>query len=104
MDIVMHESLLPRALFLSPAKIQMSTWKPDITWFVQQLQDFDNEGFNVSKILFNIVQDSKLNFSQYKEVFLFWFTIYRIYKCYQLSNKIFGELCNTIFALNFEEL
>ena len=58
----MQESLLPRVsdqlgstsladLILSPAEIQMNNWKPDVTNIMQQFQDFDNEGFNVSKIL-----------------------------------------------------
>ena len=38
---------------------------------MQQFQDFGNEGFDVSKIFFDIVQNSKLHFSSYKEVFLF---------------------------------
>ena len=82
MDVVMQESLHPRVsdqlgssslagLILSPAEIQMNNWKPDTTNIMQQFQDFDNEGFDVSKILFDIVQNSKLRFSQCKEVFLF---------------------------------
>ena len=58
-------------LILSQAELQMTTWKPDSTKIMQQFQDFDNEGFDVSKILFDIVQNSKLRFMQCKEVFLF---------------------------------
>ena len=51
-DIVMDESVLPRALstqgrtplvdlIFSPAKIQMNTWKPIIQNIMQQFHDFD---------------------------------------------------------------
>ena len=50
----------------------MNNWKPaDTTNIMQQFQDFDNEGFDVSKILFDIVQNLKLRFSQCREVFVF---------------------------------
>ena len=60
MDIVMEESLLPQVLhqlessfladfILSPAEIQMNSWKLDATKIMQQFQDYDNEGFNVAK-------------------------------------------------------
>ena len=79
-DVVMQETLLPRVLdqlgstslvdlILSPAEVQMSNWKPDATNIMQKFQDFDNEGFDVSKILFDIVQNSKLHFMQCKQVF-----------------------------------
>ena len=59
-DTVMQESLLPRVsdqqwstslvdLILSPAEIQMNNWKPNVLNIIQQFQDFDNEGFDVSK-------------------------------------------------------
>ena len=38
---------------------------------MQQFQDFNNEGFDVSNILFDIVLNSKLRFMQCKEVNLF---------------------------------
>ena len=58
-------------LILLLSEIQMNNWKPDITNITQQFQDFDNEGFDVSKILFDIVKKSKLHFMQCKEAFLF---------------------------------
>ena len=81
-DIVMEESLLPRSLstqvsislmdlILSPAKIQMDTWKPNVLNIMQQFQDFDNEGYDIKNCPFNIVQNSKMQFNQRKEVFLF---------------------------------
>ena len=81
-DVVMQEIIPLRVsdqlgstsladLILSQAELQMTTWKPDSTKNMQQFQDFDNEGFDVSKILFDIVQNSKLRFMQCKEVFLF---------------------------------
>ena len=58
-------------LILSPAEIQIKNWKPDVSKIMQHFQDFDNEGFDTSKYLFDIVQNSKLSFMQCKEVFLF---------------------------------
>ena len=79
---VVQNSLLPRVsdqlgstcladLILSPAEIQMNNWKPDATKIMQQFQDYDNEGFGVSKILFAVVQNSKLCFMTCREVLLF---------------------------------
>ena len=84
-DTVMQESLLPRVsdqqwstslvdLILSPAEIQMNNWKPNVLNIIQQFQDFDNEGFDISKILFDIVQNSKMRFKLCKEVFLLGLT------------------------------
>ena len=79
-DVVMEESHMPRVsdligsasladLILTPAEKQMDTWKPNSTKIIQLFQDFDNEGFDVSKILFDIVLNSKLRFMQCKEIF-----------------------------------
>ena len=43
-------------LILTSAEIQMDTLKPDATNIMQLFQDFDNEGFDVSKLLFDISQ------------------------------------------------
>ena len=43
-------------LILTPAERQMDTQKPDSTKIIQLFQDFDNEGFDVSKLLFDILQ------------------------------------------------
>ena len=45
-------------LILTPAlaKIKMDTWKPDATNIMQLFQDFNNEEFDVSKLLFDILQ------------------------------------------------
>ena len=78
----MQEPLLPRVtdqlesfsltdLILSPAEIQMNTWKPEASKIMQQLQDYDNEGFDVSKCLFDIVLNTKIRFITCREVFLF---------------------------------
>ena len=61
-------------LILSPAEIQMNNWKPNVLNIIQQFQDFDNEGFDISKILFDIVQNSKMRFKLCKEVFLLGLT------------------------------
>ena len=79
--IVMEESVLPRALstqgstslvhlILSPAEIQMNTWKPTVQNIMQQFQDFDNEGYDIKTCLYDILQNSKMRFNQCKEVFL----------------------------------
>ena len=87
-DVVMQEWLLPKVsdqlestslanLFLSPAEIQMNNWKPDATKIMQQFQNYDNEGFNVSKVLFDVVQNSKLRFITCREVFPVWTQVHR---------------------------
>ena len=38
----------------------MDTWKPDATNIMQLFQDFNNEEFDVSKLLFVILQGFKL--------------------------------------------
>ena len=71
--VVMQESVLPRVsetpgrssfmnLILSRAETQMDNWKPTATKIMQEFQDFDNEGFDVSKCLFDVVQKAKLCF------------------------------------------
>ena len=81
-DVVMEDMLVPIVtgqlgsisltdLILSPAEIQMDTWKPDANNIMQQFRDFDNEGFDVSKCLFDVLQNSKLRFMNCREVFLF---------------------------------
>ena len=81
-DVVMQESSLPRVsetlgssslvnLILSKAETQMDSWKPAATKIMQEFQDFDNEGFDVSKCLFDVVQNSKLRFLTCREIFLF---------------------------------
>ena len=79
-DVVMQETLLPRVtgqlgsisltdLILSPAETQMDTGKPDANRIMQQFRDFDNEGFDVSECLFDVLQNSKLCFMSCREVF-----------------------------------
>ena len=81
-DVVIQESLLPGVsetlgssslvdLILSRAENQMDTWKPDATKIMQEFQDFDNEGFDVTKCFFDVVQNSKLRLMTRREVFLF---------------------------------
>ena len=57
-------------LILSIAKNQMTSWKPDIG-IMQQFQEYDNEGYNIYRCLFDVVQNSKLRFITCSEVFLF---------------------------------
>ena len=49
-------SLANLILTPAPAKIKMDTWKPDATNIMQLFQDFNNEEFDVSKLLFDILQ------------------------------------------------
>ena len=51
-------------LFLSPAEIQMNNWKPYVKNIIQQFQDFDTDGFDDSKVLLDVVQNSKLHLMQ----------------------------------------
>ena len=79
---IMQESQMPRVLdligsisladfILTPAEIQRDTWKPDTIKITQLFQNFNNEGFDVSKLLFDIFQCSKLRYIQNKEIHLF---------------------------------
>ena len=81
-DVVMEDSLVHRALnpqgssslldlILSPAEIQMDTWKPNVQTVMHQLQEFDNEGYDMTNCLFDIIQNSKMRFNQNKQVYLF---------------------------------
>ena len=81
-DVVMEETLVPTVtdrignislndLILSIAEVQMTSWKPDIKGIMQQFQEYDNEGYNISRCLFDVVQNSKLRFITCSEVFLF---------------------------------
>ena len=81
-DVVMQESLLPKVSetlgssslvnrILTRAENQMDTWKPDGTKIMQEFQGFDNEDFDVTKCLFDDVQNSKLRFMTCREEFLF---------------------------------
>ena len=38
------------------AENQMDTWKPVASTIMQQFQDYDNEGFDMSRCLFDVVQ------------------------------------------------
>ena len=49
----------------------MDTLKPAAIKIMQEFQDFDNKGVNVSKRVFNVVQNSKLCFMTCRKVFLF---------------------------------
>ena len=50
-------------LILTPAlaETQMDTWKQDTTNITQLFHDFNNEEFDVSKLLFVILQGFKLH-------------------------------------------
>ena len=82
----MEETVVPRSLsaqgstflvdlILSPAEIQMNTWKPIVQNMMQQFQDFDNGGYDIKTCLYDVVQNSKMLFNQCKEEFLFGRTV-----------------------------
>ena len=81
-DVVMQETVLPSVtgqigsssltdLPVTLAENQMDTWKPVASTIMQQFQDYDNDGFDMSRCLFDVVQNSKLRFMTCPEVFLF---------------------------------
>ena len=70
-DVIMEETLVPivtdcigstslNDLILAIAEIQMTSWKPDIQGIMQQFQEYDNEGYNIYRCLFDVVQNSEL--------------------------------------------
>ena len=70
-DVIMEETLVPivtdrigstslNDLILSITKNQMTSWKPDIKGIMQQFQEYDNEGYNIYRCLFDVVQNSEL--------------------------------------------
>ena len=65
-------------LILSIAEVQMTSWKPDIKGIMQQFQEYDNEGYSISRCLFDVVQNSKLRFITCSEVFFVWVELHRI--------------------------
>ena len=65
-------------LILSIAENQMTSWKLDIKGIMQQFQEYDNEGYNISRCLFDVVQNSKLCFITCSEVFFVWVELHRI--------------------------
>ena len=81
-DVIMEETLVPVVtdrigstslddLVLSIAETQMTSWNPDSKGIMQQFQEYDNEDYNISRCLFDVVQNSKLRFMTCGEVFLF---------------------------------
>ena len=71
--VIMEETLVPivtdrigstslNDLILSIAENQITSWSPDIKGIMQQFQEYDNEGYNISKCLFDVEQGSKLHF------------------------------------------
>jgi len=88
-DVVMQETVLPSVtgqigsssltdLPVTLAENQMDTWKPLASTIMQQFQDYDNDGFDMSRCLFDGVQNSKLRFMTCPEVFFIWLEIYRL--------------------------
>ena len=72
-DVIMEETLVPivtdrigstslNDLVLSIAENQIPSWSPDIKGTMQQFQEYENEGYNISRCLFDVEQNSKLRF------------------------------------------
>ena len=81
-DVIMEETVMPRVtgqlgstslndLILSPAEEQMNNWKPDAKNIMQQFQEYNNDGYDITRCLGDVVQSSKLRFITCSEVFLF---------------------------------
>ena len=81
-DVVMEETVMPRVtgqlgstslndLILSPAEEQMTIWKPDANKIMQQFQEYNNDGYDITRCLGDVVQSSKLRFTNCSEVHLF---------------------------------
>ena len=79
----MNESLVQRALstqgstslvdlILSPAEIQMDTWKPNVQNVIQQFQDFDNEGYAYQKLSLRYCAKFKTALQQLQGSFSVW--------------------------------
>ena len=73
-DVIMDDALVQRALspqgssslldlILLPAEIQMDTWKPNVQTVMHQFQEFDNEGYDINNVAFDVVQNSKARFN-----------------------------------------
>ena len=82
MDVVMDETSVPRAtntqennalsdIPLSDTEVLMDCWKPVIQTLMQQFLEFDNEGYDIKSVLYDIVQNSKMRYINCKQVFLF---------------------------------
>ena len=114
-DVVMEESRMPRVsdligstsladLILTPAERQMDTWKPDSTKSIQLFQDFDNEGFDVSKLFFDILQNSKLQHLQNKEIYLFGLEFTENASASNWASRSVENFKTIVLQKSFEEL
>ena len=114
-DVVMEESHMPRVsdligsssladLILTPAEKQMDTWKPNSTKIIQLFQDFDNEGFDVSKLFFDILQNSKLRYMQNKEIHLFGLEFTENASAGNWASRSVENFKTIVLPKNFEEL
>ena len=82
MDVVMDETSVPRAtntqesnalsdIPLSDTELLMDCWKPILQTLMQQFLEFDNEGYDIKSVLYDIVQNSKMRYISCKKIFLF---------------------------------
>ena len=78
----MDDTTVPRALSaqgstsltdltLSFTECLMNNWKPTIQTIMQQFAEFDNEGYDIRLVLYDIVQNAKARYYQCKEIHLF---------------------------------
>ena len=73
MDVVMDDTSVPGALsaqgsssltdlILSYTEVLMNNWKPIIQTIMQQFSEFDNAGYDIRLVLYDIVQNSKARY------------------------------------------
>ena len=82
MDVTMDDTNVPgalsaqessslRDLTLSYTEVLMNNWKPIIQTIMQQFAEFDNAGYDIRLVLYDIVQNSKARFIQCNQVHLY---------------------------------
>ena len=114
-DVVMDDSLVQRALnpqgssslpdlILSPAEIQMDTWKPNVQTVMHQFQEFDNEGYDINNVLFDVVQNSKMRFNQNKQIYLFGLKFTESPSASNWTNRSIETYDTLVLPTTFEEL
>ena len=114
-DVIMDDSLVQRALspqgstslldlILSPAEIQMDTWKPNVQTVMHQFQEFDNEGYDINNVAFDVVQNSKARYNQDKSVRLFGLQFTELPSASDWTNRSVENFGTLALPSTFEEL
>ena len=71
---------------------------------MQLFQDFDNEGFDVSKLFFDILQCSKPHYTQNKEIHLFGLEFTENASANNWASRTVENFTTIILLKSFEEL